>query len=93
MQAAVKTTMNFTPAFHLKLKRAADFAGKPMSQWVEEHLAPVLNEQEKRRIHGVYQGLRELEGMVKNGSPDASTTIDNFLYGWSGEKEAREQDT
>ncbi len=84
--------MNFTPAFHLKLKQVAELERKPMSQWVEEQLAPILNEQDKQRIHDVYQGLRELEGMVKNGAPDASTTIDDFLYGESGEMEAREQD-
>ncbi len=89
MQIAVKTTLKFTPSFHLKLRQAADLAGQPMSEWVEEKLAPILDQQEKTRLDRVYHGLRHLQSMVKNGSSDASTTIDEFLYG-GGDKEARE---
>ncbi len=65
-----------------------------MSQWVEERLAPVLDKEEKARLEGMYAGLYALEGMVEEGPIDASATIDDYLYGWSGEaKEAREPGT
>lgn len=91
MQATIKTTMNFSLAFHRKLKRAADVAGKPMSQLVEEKLAPILNVEEKTRLDRVYGGLGELEGIVKADAPDASAAIDDYLYDWDTEpKEVRE---
>lgn len=50
MPAAIKTTMNFTPAFHWQLKKAAEEAGKPMAELVEEKLAPILTSQERERL-------------------------------------------
>jgi hypothetical protein len=91
MQPAIKTTMNFSPAFHFKLKRTADLLGKPMSQVIEEKLAPVLDDEEKARLDRMYAGLFELEGMVKDDAPDASRTIDAYLYGWAGETDKEER--
>ena len=90
MQTAVKTTMNFSPAFHIRLKMAAEQAGKPMAQLVEEKLAPVLDEQEQARLKRLYAGLFELEGMCKDPIIDASTTIDEVLYGAGSQQEGNE---
>ncbi|MEP7288434.1 MAG: hypothetical protein ABI947_22005 [Chloroflexota bacterium] len=81
MQTPVRTTMNFSPTFHIRLKRAAEQAGKPMAQLVEEKLTPILNEQEQARLRRMYHGLFALEGMSKAPITDASTTIDAVLYG------------
>ncbi len=81
MQAAIKTTLNFSPAFHWRLKEAAERAGKPMAEVVEEKLAPILTAEEQARLKRVYDGLAALVGLCKTGPTDASTTIDEVLYG------------
>jgi hypothetical protein len=41
-------------------------------------------ESEKERIKAMYDGLFELFGIIKDDIPDASTTIDDVLYGENG---------
>ncbi|MBK8033814.1 MAG: hypothetical protein IPK17_30810 [Chloroflexi bacterium] len=82
MQPSIRTTMNFSPAFHDKLKRVADDIGKPMGQVIEDYLHPVIDELQTKRRRAVFDGLRELEGMIQEPATDASTTIDEYLYGW-----------
>ena len=60
--------------------------GKPISQLVEEKLAPILNEQEQTRLKRMYNGLFTLEGMCKDPITDASATIDEVLYGQAPQK-------
>ena len=55
-----------------------------MAQLVEEKLAPILDEQEQTRLKRMYHGLFALEGMSKEPITNASTTIDETLYGESG---------
>ncbi len=93
MQAAIKTTVNFSPAFHNKLKRVADERRKPMSQVIEEYLTPVIDNLQERKRRTVFEGLKQLEGIVSTGTEDASATIDEYLYGWgSGQSSQEEHD-
>lgn len=93
MQAAIKTTMNFSPAFHNKLKQVADERQKPMSQVIEEYLMPVIDNLQERKRRNVFEGLKQLEGIVSAGNEDASATIDEYLYGWgSGQPSQEEHD-
>ncbi len=85
MQTSIRTTMNFTPAFHLRLKRVAERRGKPMGEIIEEKLLPLLTDEERSQLKRQYDGLLALKGMVKDVIPDASTTIDEVLYGVSQE--------
>ncbi len=78
--------MNFSPTFHIRLKRAAEQAGKPMAQLVEEKLAPILDDQEQARLKRMYNGLFALEGFSKEPITDASTNIDEVLYGEGNQK-------
>lgn len=78
--------MNFSPSFHIRLKRMAEQEGKPMAQVVEEKLAPILDEQEQARLKRMYNGLFTLEGICKDPIPDASTSIDEVLYGQAPQK-------
>jgi len=73
--------MNFSPTFHLRLKRAAERNGKPMGQLIEEKLLPLLTDEEQKQLRRQYDGLLALKGSVKDYLPDASTTIDEVLYG------------
>ena len=86
MQTPIRTTMNFSPTFHIRLKRLAELEGKPMSQLVEENLDPILAEQEQTRLKHMYSGLFTLEGIAKEPITDASTTIDEVLYGEGSKK-------
>jgi hypothetical protein len=77
----VKTTMVFSPAFHMQLKRVAEQMGKPMAQVIEETLTPILDEQEKARRVRIHEGLMKLSGSIKDDLPHASQTIDEVVYG------------
>lgn len=57
-----------------------------MAQLVEEKLAPILAQQEQARLKRMYTGLFTLEGISKAPITDASTTIDEVLYGEGVEK-------
>ena len=81
MPQAIKTTMNFTPAFHWQLKKAAEEAGKPMAELVEEKLAPILTSQERARLKRMYAAFATITGICKEPVTDASSTIDEILYG------------
>lgn len=81
----VKTTLTFNPAFHQQLKSFARSSNSSMSQIVEQELMPLLKKKRKEKLHRVYDGLRALAGAIKDGTPDASATIDDFLYGKPGE--------
>lgn len=91
MQPAIKTTMNFSPAFHHKLKQVAEAKRKPMGLFVEEHLSPMLDDLQERKRRMVFDGLYQLEGMITNGTPDASATIDEYLYGWASNRQPAEE--
>jgi len=78
--------MSFSPGFHIRLKMAAEQVGKPMAQLVEETLTPILEEQQDTRLKQMYDALLALEGICKDPITDASTTIDEVLYGAGGEK-------
>ncbi|MCA0456143.1 MAG: hypothetical protein LCI00_19350 [Chloroflexi bacterium] len=91
MQAAVKTTVNFSPAFHNKLKQVADQHQKPMSQLIEDYLTPIIDNLQERKRRGVFDGLKQLEGIVSTGTEDASATIDEFLYGWGSGQATQEK--
>ncbi|MBN8592783.1 MAG: hypothetical protein J0M33_13550 [Anaerolineae bacterium] len=41
-----------------------------------------LIRQDKQALQRLYEGLFQRSGMIKDGPTDASTTIDEFLYGW-----------
>lgn len=59
-----------------------------MAQVIEDTLAPILEQQEKAQLKRMYDGLFALQGLCKDPIPDASTTIDEVLYGddpWKGE--------
>ncbi len=87
MITAVKTTLTFSPAFHLKLKMAAERTKKPLAKVVEEKLTPVLEQEERAFVRKMYKGLFELAGMVKDNILDASITVDDVLYGEWQEKQ------
>ena len=87
----VRTTLMMPPALLERLKLFSRHQGKSMSEVVEEGVRHVLDEHEDDRLERTYQGLLALKGMIKEPITDASTTIDETLYGengaWKGQRE------
>lgn len=46
------------------------------------HFSQRLILQDRQSLKRLYASLPQLSGMIKDGPADASTTIDEFLYGW-----------
>lgn len=65
---AIKTTLNFSPAFHGKLRQVAEARQKPMGLFVEECLRPAADDLQARQRRAVFDGLLQLEGLVKDGT-------------------------
>lgn len=86
MHTPIKTTLNFDPLFHARLKTVAQELNKPMAEVIQEHLLPVLDDIQKERHRKVFDALQKLNGIVTDGPIDASTTIDEYLYGWDGKQ-------
>jgi hypothetical protein len=81
MQQRIKITMDFSPAFYLKLKFVAQTEQKTLTQIVEEKLMPLLEAEEEVRLQEMYAALHAMEGICKEPITDASQTIDDILYG------------
>lgn len=62
-----------------------------MSEITEEGINHVLEQYERQRVNRIYDGLKELDGIGDPRITDASTTIDETLYGergvWKGKRE------
>lgn len=82
MLTAIKTTLNFSPDFYRKLKQVASTRRKPMNVCIEEIMNPLLDQLHRHTLQAQYEGLFKLKGMIQDGPSDASTTIDEYLYGW-----------
>ena len=83
-----KTTLSFTSSFRERLKMLSEEHNKSMSQFVEDELEKVLKEKERGKLKHMYSVLREMRGSGSHGITDASSTIDETLYGdhgaWKG---------
>ena len=86
-----RTTFTFSPGFYERLKRLSQGEHKTMSRFVEEKLTQLLAQQEQQQLGQMYAGLRRLRGTGQVGITDASSRIDDILYGengtWKGQSE------
>ena len=87
----VRTTLMMPPALLERLKLFSRHEGKSMSEVVVQGVRHVLDEHEAARLERMYQALFALKGIIKEPMTDASTTIDETLYGengvWKGQRE------
>jgi plasmid stability protein len=79
-----RTTLVLPEPLHQKLRLTAQSEGTSLTKLVRELLAQSLARRENGQLQALYQGLKELEGAGKRGISDASTTIDEMLYGQKG---------
>lgn len=79
-------TLHLSENTHLRLKRAAKKRNTPISKLTEAILDKALARDELADLKQIYQAFEKLEGIAGNDITDASSTIDQVLYG------AREHD-
>jgi len=88
-QHTVKTTLTFSPGFLQKVRTIAQERQWSMSRVIENDLIAFLKEQEQQKLDRMYVALRKFQGGGSPGITDASTTIDETLYGdegaWKGQ--------
>lgn len=79
-----KTTLSFTPSFRERLRMLSQEHHKSMSQFVEDELGRALQEKEETQLTQMYRTFRTMRGSGSPGITDASSTIDETLYGRNG---------
>lgn len=87
----IKTTLTFSPTFWQRLRMVAQAQRRSVSRFVEEELDTLLHQQEQKKLEHLYQALEKWQGTGSPQITDASTTIDETLYGeqgaWKGQRE------
>jgi hypothetical protein len=84
MLSAVRTTITIQPSLFERLKLFSREHGKTMSEVIETGVREVIQRQESNRLDQMYRTLRQMDGQGEPGITDASTTIDEILYGDTG---------
>ena len=80
----LRTTFYLPEDLHEKLRSTSKRKRKPMSKYASELLERGLNEDEYPDLDKLYKAFEEMKGIAKEGITDASTTIDEVLYGEEG---------
>jgi hypothetical protein len=78
-----------TPLYH-RLTLAAQQERKSLSALIRDLLAKALAGQEKVQLKRTYAALEKLNGVGPKGITDASTTINETLYGEHGAMERKQ---
>ena len=85
MQAqTMRATIVIRSALYKRLKLFSQEQGKPMSEIVEIGVRQVIDADDENRLNYLYKGLFALAGTGKKGITDASSTINEMLYGEDG---------
>jgi hypothetical protein len=82
--STTRTTFILPTQLHQRLFLAAKEENKTVSDLVREVLAQFLTFQEQHRIKRMYEALEKVRGIGPREISDASTTIDETLYGEHG---------
>jgi NADH/NAD ratio-sensing transcriptional regulator Rex len=80
----IRTSLVLPEALHQRLVTYAKEEKKSITKLVQELLVKALATKEQVRIRRMYQDLSELENLGPRGVKDASTTINQTLYGDEG---------
>lgn len=87
----IRTSVLLPDNLHQRLLFASKRSKKPISTIVRETLDEALVTDENAHIEHMYQTLQKLEELGERGVTDASTTINETLYGehgaWKGPDE------
>lgn len=77
----MRTSVTLPKTLHQRLVMAAHYQNKKLTTFIRDLLGQALETQEQARVDRMYQDIAELKGVGPKGITDASTTIDNTLYG------------
>ena len=77
----IRVSFYLTPSLHARLQNASRQAGQSMSDLARELLDQALAVREKAQLKQLYDGIDRLDGIGPKGITDASTTIDQIMYG------------
>jgi hypothetical protein len=80
----LKTSLVIPAPLHQRLIQAARQEGMNLSEYMRGLLDQALASREKAQIRHMYDVLRKMNGIAKDPITDASTTIDEVLYGENG---------
>lgn len=80
----MRTTIYLSETLHQRLQIASKRRNQSVSQLAQDLLDRALADEEKVRLDKMYTALEGLEGFIKTPVKDASTTIDEVLYGKHG---------
>jgi hypothetical protein len=79
-----RTSVILPPPLYHRLTLAAEQERKSLSEFIRDLLAKALAGQEKAHLKRTYAALKKLDGIGPKGIRDASTTINETLYGEHG---------
>lgn len=79
-----RTTILLPPALLQRLRDFAARRGETMSKIVEAGVKQMIEKDQAIQVRQLYKTLKELDGAGGAGIADASTTIDEVLYGEQG---------
>ncbi len=80
----MRTSLYLPPVLHERLRIVSRQTRQPVSHLVRQLLDKALAIEEKARLEHMYKELSKLHGACKEKITDASTTIDEVLYGEQG---------
>lgn len=80
----IRTSLNLPSSLHQRLHLVARWQQKSVSNLVRDLLAQALAKQEAQHLDRAYDALRQVKGIAQGQMPDASTRIDDLLYGKAG---------
>jgi hypothetical protein len=80
----IRTSLLLPNTLHKRLLTVAKQEAMPLSSLARDLLDTALAKREQAQMKHVYEVLNQLEGIGPKGVTDASTTIDDVLYGEKG---------
>ena len=80
----IRTTILMPPSLLKRLKLFAHDQRRPVSEIVAIAVRQVIETNDQSRLERMYKGLFALAGAGTKGVTDASSTIDETLYGADG---------
>jgi hypothetical protein len=79
-----RTSIVLPPVLHQQLSMLAHQEGKKLSEFLREQLRRIADQEQNSQLDDMYKAIGKMKGLIKDKVTDASTTIDEVLYGEQG---------
>lgn len=80
----IRTSIVIPPVLHHQLSMLARQEGKKLSEFLREKLGGIADQEQKSQLDQMYEAIDKMVGAGDSNITDASTTIDEVLYGENG---------